>query len=169
MWVQLNESLENGAEIGSFDIELWNESTNIPINCTWPFCLPLFICIFTKINVLNQINSMLYKYLAALLGWTGLGDVWWGFDDGQKMNSWAKSDVTPVVSDDAERSRPHAHSRNLVCQISVDQGRRFRLNHTEIRVNIRANGGFKLLQASVGRSRGPSCPFCVRAITSASC
>lgn len=75
------------------------------------------------------------------------------------MNSGVKGDVTPVVSDDVERSRPHAHSRNLFCQISVDQGRRFRLNHTEIRVNIRANGGFKLLQASVGRSRGPSCPF----------
>ncbi|KAI2661776.1 AN1-type zinc finger protein 5 [Labeo rohita] len=49
------------------------------------------------------------------------------------MNCCATGDVTPVVSDDVERSRPHAHSRNLLCQISVDQGRRFLLNHTEIR------------------------------------
>ncbi len=84
------------------------------------------------------------------------------------MNCCATGDVTPVVSDDVERSRPHAHSRNLLCQISVDQGRRFLLNHTEIRVNIRANGGFKSPQVSVGRSRGPRYPFCVRAITSAS-
>ncbi|XP_016421706.1 AN1-type zinc finger protein 5-like isoform X2 [Sinocyclocheilus rhinocerous] len=32
------------------------------------------------------------------------------------MNCCATGDVMPVVSDDAERSRPHAHSRNLPCQ-----------------------------------------------------
>lgn len=123
----------------------------------------------------NVVSKQAFKYINTLLGsicWCvdhrcGLGGSvtmrfrWW-------PNCFASSDVTPVVSDDVERSRPHAHSRNLLCQISGDQGRRFLLSHTEIRVNIRANGGFKPPQVFVGRSRGPSCPISVRAITSAS-
>lgn len=131
------------------------------------FIKKTFKPMFTQNKHLNTyIHCMSWEYLEALLVWPS-GEVGWGFDDGQK-NCCASGDVTPVVSDDVERSRPRAHSRNLLCQISGDQGRRFLLSHTEIRVNIRANGGFKPPQVFVGRSRGPSCPICVRAITSAS-
>lgn len=79
-----------------------------------------------------------------------------------------KGDVTPVVSNDVERSRPHAHSRNLPCQGFCGSRSSTSPQLHKIRVNIRANRGFKPTRVFVGRSRGPSCPFCVRAITSAS-